>query len=1064
MKRLSLLCLLAALPTMRADPQLDSWFTANSGKYARLYQTTANETARTTSTTWSRGTGTQTNPVYADVNEIRYSANWVYIRTPGLASHVMGPWYLDANKTQNFPNFPSNTAVVYRIPRNPTIPTTKTLTGLGATGRMVNGVSMFDSRDAFSYVNASATDATPVNGLTGDGVWNRDGYHNEGVTFDPALAHQAGNNYHYHAQPIGLRHQLGDHVDYNPLTNRYTERAGTPAEHSPIVAWAADGLPVYGPYGYSSPMDPNSGLRRMVSGFTLRNGQNGTAAITVRQVLPLWAQRVQNRTTLAANQYGPAVNATYLLGHYIEDFDYRGDLGQTLGVDFDLNEQNVRFCVTPDYPSGTWAYFTTINADGTPAYPYTTGRQYYGAVTGGASSLAVMNADTPQTVHFLGGASSALNITATNVVGSTVTLAWSTVEGGTYAVEASPNQTTWTSKATGIVATGIATNRSYTALGATGTEYGRVSRTALATYDTNGSAAATVAQNRIASYLLGGVDTPPTISAINDLSTAINIPTAALPFTIGDGETPAANLLLSVTSDNLLLVPVANVAFGGSGSNRTVTVTPAASRTGTAQLMVTISDGVNTATESFTLTVTGTNTAPTLGTLADQSILQNGTTGALALTVGDGESTAGSLVLTGASSNPTLVPVANIVFGGGGAARTVTVTPAAGLVGSASITVTVSDGALTASTSFLLTVTSSAPVVADISHFPAPPTPAEAVTVSARVVPANGRTISTVQLNYVIGGSSTSTVFNETMAAAAAVAWTGAAVNNPWTVAFTGPPASPFAQTAVANHTPVGQGNQMGMEITANAPNIANSTLTTTNPINAAGSAGYVEFWMSSSGLTGTQGWDFQTSPNGTTYTTRLSELTGSNHGYQLYRYDLSAAERVGTLRLRFRFAGPGANNVPRVNLDDIKVVVTTGTPPVTVAMLDNGLSGDGAASDGVYGAAIPAQALGTVVSYTITATDNTTEATTSSPAQYIVSPSQPVLAVSGPSSGVALQFTCPVGTTATVQFSPGLTPATWLDVASLPGTGAPVEFVESSTTRLALDQGFYRVVITVNP
>ena len=48
---------------------------------------------------------------------------------------------------------------------------------------MVNGVSMFDSRDAFSYVNASATDASPQNGLTGDGIWNRDGYHNEGVTF-----------------------------------------------------------------------------------------------------------------------------------------------------------------------------------------------------------------------------------------------------------------------------------------------------------------------------------------------------------------------------------------------------------------------------------------------------------------------------------------------------------------------------------------------------------------------------------------------------------------------------------------------------------------------------------------------------------------------------------------------------------------------------------------------------------------------------------------------------------------------------------------------------------------
>jgi len=228
--------------------------------------------------------------------------------------------YLDAAKSANFPNFPSNTAKIYRIPRLAVIPANKTLTGLGATGCMVNGVSMFDMRDAFSYVSGSSTDATPVNGLTGDGVWNRDGYHNEGVTFDAALAHQAGNNYHYHAQPIGLRYWLGDHVDYNAVTNRYTESPAAVTHHSPILAWAADGLPVYGPYGYSSPLDPNSGLRRMVSGFVLRNGDYGTTNLTStgRTTLPPWAIRIQTVTF----KIGPAVSNAYLLGHYIEDFDY----------------------------------------------------------------------------------------------------------------------------------------------------------------------------------------------------------------------------------------------------------------------------------------------------------------------------------------------------------------------------------------------------------------------------------------------------------------------------------------------------------------------------------------------------------------------------------------------------------------------------------------------------------------------------------------------------------------------------------------------------------------------
>ncbi len=792
----TVLSLLASLTVAHADPQLTSWFTANSGKYARIYQLTANETAGTPSTTWARGTGTQSNPTYADVSEVNYSASWVYIRTTGLASYVMGPWYLDAAKTTNFPNFPSNTATVYRIPRTPTIPVSKTGTGLGATGRMVNGVSMFDSRDAFSYVNASAQDATPMNGLTGDGVWNRDGWHNEGVTFDPSLAHQAGNNYHYHAQPIGLRYQLGDHVDFNATTNRYSESTTPVTTHSPIVAWAADGLPVYGPYGYSTPMNAASGVRRMVSGFTLRDGTNGTTAITTRVSLPAWAARIQT----VAFKSGPAISATYLLGHYIEDFDFRGDFGQTFGVDFDLNEQNVRFCVTPEFPAGTWAYFTPLNADGTPQFPYTTGRQFYGNPAGGASTAAEMTGDTPLTQQFLGGPSKLLAVPMTpTVAGNQVTITWSAVEGGTYSVEASPTQAIWTPKVTGLVSTGISANSTYTALSSSGTEYGRVNRTALATYDTNGFTAATVSQT-----------------------------------------SPAASYIL---------------------------------------------------------------------------------------------------------------------------------TPNA------------------------------APIITSIATAPALPSSTDSVFVTANIAPPAGRTISNAQLTYNTG-SGNSTVFNETMGTAAVTGWTGAGTVYPWTITFTGPPSSPFAQTTAANHTTLGQGNPYGMEITANAPAIANSTVTTTNPINASGTSGTVSFWILSSGLTSPQGWDFQTSTDGATYTTRSSELTGSNHAYQQFSYTLSTSERVSTLKLRFRFAGPGMSAVPKVSLDDISVVIGGASAPVTVTMFDDGAHGDGAAGDGVYGVSIPAQANNTIVSYAITATDSVAASTTSASSSYTVSAAAPVLAVT-PATGL---------------------------------------------------------------
>ena len=66
-------------------------------------------------------------------------------------------------------------------------------------------------------------------------------------------------------------------------------------------------------------------------------------------------------------------------------------------------------------------------------------------------------------------------------------------------------------------------------------------------------------------------------------------------------------------------------------------------------------------------------------------------TPAIPFTVGDAETAAGSLTLSATSSNPQLVPISNIVFGGSGASRTVTVTPAAGLSGSSRIYIIASD-------------------------------------------------------------------------------------------------------------------------------------------------------------------------------------------------------------------------------------------------------------------------------------------------------------------------------------------------------------------------------------
>jgi hypothetical protein len=94
-----LFVLLSAMPM--ADPQLTSWQTEYSCRHARIYQTSAAEAARTTSTTWSKGAGVQSAPTYAGVSQVAYSAK------------------------------------TYCIPRNPVIPATKSLTALGASGCMV---------------------------------------------------------------------------------------------------------------------------------------------------------------------------------------------------------------------------------------------------------------------------------------------------------------------------------------------------------------------------------------------------------------------------------------------------------------------------------------------------------------------------------------------------------------------------------------------------------------------------------------------------------------------------------------------------------------------------------------------------------------------------------------------------------------------------------------------------------------------------------------------------------------------------------------------------------------
>ncbi len=463
--------LLAMNAHVFADPLITSWLTQDSTKYARIYTSDANKLSGTSVSTWSNGTQNQTNPAYCGVQEIYSSTSWVYIRSSGLANHIMGPWYGNAAHTTSFPNLPANQHVFYRIPRTSTVPATKTLTALGAIGYFVDGVAMFDSRDGFAWNGTTETSTQ------GSYYWNREAYVNESQTFDPGYAHQEQTGtHHYHANPVALRYVLGDHVDFNPSTKLYSESTNTVTKHSPLLGWVRDGYPVYGPYGYSTATNSASGVRRMISGYVLRNGQKGTQNLTSvgRTNIPQWAVRAYG---VSAAQSGPSVSTTYPLDRYMEDNDFLGDLGYTQGVDFDLDEYNGRFCVTPEFPSGTYAYFVSIAADGTPTFPYNIGRAFYGSPTG----ASVTSLSETVTTNYVGGPSTSPSVNPPAYNNGSVTLTWSALEGGTYRIESASTLNNWTTNTAGVSA--VANTGSYTGANANPQTFYRVAQTALAAYD-----------------------------------------------------------------------------------------------------------------------------------------------------------------------------------------------------------------------------------------------------------------------------------------------------------------------------------------------------------------------------------------------------------------------------------------------------------------------------------------------------------------------------------------------------------------------------------------------------
>lgn len=331
------LCSLSALQA-QTNPAILNWL-QNTSVTARHYVS---------------GNSTPINDAtIVNVQQVEYSANYVYIHTSGVPAYVTGP-FLDGN-----PSVATDQSVIFKFPLNPTQNTgTPTSTTMGNIGVFINGVALFDYRDGVAWNTATnAYCGGPGNPpCSGQTYWNRDAVVAEKPGFDCSKGHPAMGNYHHHQNPSAYKLDLNVISTICNLYDADGLYTIDSTQHSPLIGFAYDGFPIYGAYGYKN-ADGSGGIVRIKSGYQLRS-------ITDRTV---WADGTNVPD-------GPVVNTTYPLGTFKEDYEFISHPGQE---DY-LDAHNGRFCVTPEYPAGIYCYFATVDANWNSAFPYAVGPTFYG--------------------------------------------------------------------------------------------------------------------------------------------------------------------------------------------------------------------------------------------------------------------------------------------------------------------------------------------------------------------------------------------------------------------------------------------------------------------------------------------------------------------------------------------------------------------------------------------------------------------------------------------------------------------------------------------------------------
>ncbi len=194
---------------------------------------------------------------------------------------------------------------------------------------------------------------------------------------------------------------------------------------------------------------------------------------------------------------------------------------------------------------------------------------------------------------------------------------------------------------------------------------------------------------------VAAVNDAPEISAVSNQVIDEDSAPALVSFSVSDIDASVNDLVVTASSNNQSLIADTDITLSGTGSNRQISLTPRADAVGTTSITVVVSDGIDTGTQRFEVTVTPVNDAPKIDALAEITTPEDVGVENIPLTVSDIDNTSRQLTVTARSADQNLIKDGQIMVVGDGKTRRLNFVPVGNAFGATTITLSVSDGETT---------------------------------------------------------------------------------------------------------------------------------------------------------------------------------------------------------------------------------------------------------------------------------------------------------------------------------------------------------------------------------